>query len=406
MYVAQTAWRPREASAATPANSASTPVEAAASAAHDNPISSAVTAPRRVDGSLVGHLYDHVLPAVISNVVLAAVVAAGLWQALSIWALSAWLALIAAVAALRITQLIHYRRAEHPNALRWRRYYVATLLLNGALWGATIPAFGPSLGLESELFLVVAVAGVSAGALPVNGAIPWIYCAYLACSLLPVVALYLVSGGHPQFLFGVMGLLYAAILIIAAVQLSRRLRATHELSARLEQANRELARQATHDPLTGLPNRTRFESAVDSELERVARYGARCALVMLDIDHFKRINDAYGHATGDEILERVGATLKTEMRGADCAARWGGEEFIALLPETGLENAHHVAERIRCRVVRIGVDDRNRISASLGVAVCNDREERSTLFQRLDRALYRAKQHGRNRVELAQSDTG
>jgi len=357
-----------------------------------------------IDGAL-SHLYDHVLYAVASNLVLAGVVAVALWQALPVWALSTWLALVAGVSALRVVQLVHYRRADDPTDGRWRRYYLATLLPNAILWGATVPIFGPSLGLQHELFLVVAIAGISAGALPAHGAFPWMYATYLACTLLPLLGVYLGSGGQPQTLFGVMGLVYAAMLILAARQLSRRLRATHEFSTRLEQANQELARQATHDPLTGLPNRARFESAVDHELERVARYGVRCALVMIDIDHFKQINDAYGHATGDEILERVGATLNTEMRGTDCAARWGGEEFIALLPETGIENAHHVAERIRCRIIRIGVDDRNRISVSLGVTVCNDREERSTLFQRLDQALYRAKERGRNRVEIASSQT-
>ncbi len=358
-------------------------------------------ADRGIKRALVAHLYDHTLSAACINVVLAAVVAAGLWQALSAWALASWLALMATVSAVRIAQLTQYRRSDNPDPGRWQAYYVATLLASGGVWGASIPVFGPSLAAHHEVLLVVAVAGMSAGALPVNGAILWIYCAYLICTLVPAIVVYLANGTHPQFVFGVMGLLYVAMLVMAAHHLSRRLQGTYELSARLEQANRELARQATHDPLTDLPNRARFESAVDTELERVARYGARCALVMIDIDHFKSINDTYGHATGDQILERVGATLNTEMRRADCAARWGGEEFIALLPETGLDSARHVAERIRCRVIRIGVDDRNRISVSLGVAVCEGSEARATLFQRLDRALYRAKQRGRNRVEVA-----
>ncbi|HKJ87223.1 MAG TPA: sensor domain-containing diguanylate cyclase, partial [Gammaproteobacteria bacterium] len=168
----------------------------------------------------------------------------------------------------------------------------------------------------------------------------------------------------------------------------------------------ELQRQATHDRLTGVLNRHRFEVLLDEELQRAERYGAGFALVMFDLDHFKRINDTYGHPTGDQVLCRVADLIQERLRQTDILARWGGEEFLALLPGTGLSGARELAEDLRQAVDDGEIISGIRATISLGVAELRTGESRTTLLKRVDDALYSAKEGGRNRVEEARTATG
>ena len=167
----------------------------------------------------------------------------------------------------------------------------------------------------------------------------------------------------------------------------------------------ELRRMATTDPLTALWNRRRFLELAEGELSRLRRYGRPVSVLMLDIDHFKTINDTYGHAAGDEALCRLAELCRCELRETDHLGRLGGEEFAVTLPETGLDEAMDVAERLRQRIgemdVPVGVST-IQMTVSIGVAAC--REDDATIDRalgRADRALYEAKNGGRNRVVAA-----
>ena len=163
-------------------------------------------------------------------------------------------------------------------------------------------------------------------------------------------------------------------------------------------------RQAMTDELTGLANRRRFMEALGVEIERAERFGRTLALVLADIDDFKRINDRFGHHVGDEALRRFAGLLTAELREIDVAGRLGGEEFAVLLPETDLEGALVAAGRIR----RAAEDDelvlsdavRVRFTASLGVA-SHEGDAAEGLLRRADAALYQAKAEGKNRVSVA-----
>ncbi|MCP3164457.1 diguanylate cyclase [Myxococcus qinghaiensis] len=189
-----------------------------------------------------------------------------------------------------------------------------------------------------------------------------------------------------------------------------------EKNRELDKANKELARRREEllalsrtDALTGLFNRRCFEERLSDEFARSRRYQSPLSLVMLDIDHFKRINDTFGHPFGDQVLKAVAQTTRSRLREVDVLARYGGEEFIALLPETGTADALKVCERVReaiagLRVEHVGVDGKRqevRLTASLGVATVPsaDLESSEALLRAADAGLYAAKGAGRNRVQ-------
>ena len=188
--------------------------------------------------------------------------------------------------------------------------------------------------------------------------------------------------------------------------LERLIQEREELATRLQEANRRLADMANSDGLTGLANKRSFDEHLTRELARADRYRSALALVMLDVDHFKRFNDTWGHLTGDEVLKAVGQVLRTTVRASDVAARYGGEEFAVILPETDLAGGLVLAERVRERVEALrvpGPEGPVSVTVSLGIAAVRGpgcRELGQTLVGAADAALYRAKDAGRNRCEV------
>lgn len=176
------------------------------------------------------------------------------------------------------------------------------------------------------------------------------------------------------------------------------------LQDELKRSNELLKQLSNTDPLTHLNNRRYLMEALDREYQRAARKESNLSLVMIDIDHFKKVNDNYGHQEGDNVLVAVASLLKRMVRSYDVAARYGGEEFVVLLSETALPQAMLFAERCRCATQEIAFTGKMSgltITVSLGVATfpsakvdCVD-----SLFRQADEALYKAKQGGRNKVE-------
>ena len=170
---------------------------------------------------------------------------------------------------------------------------------------------------------------------------------------------------------------------------------------------KELERLAKTDMLTGLANRRKFEEHCESEIARSRRFNTPLSLMMLDIDHFKRVNDRYGHAAGDLVLKQLGQVCRAVLREIDLSARVGGEEFAVLMPETTLERAAEVAERLRLALAAESVlapDSQSSISFTVSIGVGQLGAGDTTLdalLRRVDAALYQAKQGGRNRVVCA-----
>ncbi|WP_157265249.1 GGDEF domain-containing protein [Azohydromonas aeria] len=203
---------------------------------------------------------------------------------------------------------------------------------------------------------------------------------------------------------GALGAVVAALL-----RCNRRLREANDaLQARLREVEALQSRfheESLRDPLTGLFNRRHLDGTLEQELARARRGGYPLALVMLDLDHFKRINDTYGHAGGDALLRQLGRLLRAACRSGDTACRCGGEEFVLVLPGLDEPVLDERAEFWRCSIEAMVTHFGGKafsVTASLGVAVFpRHADDALSLLRCADRALYAAKQAGRNRVVLA-----
>jgi diguanylate cyclase (GGDEF)-like protein len=203
-----------------------------------------------------------------------------------------------------------------------------------------------------------------------------------------------------HFLFAAIVLSGTSSLAIRLGNLRSRLAAQKNELADALALNRELA---TRDALTGLLNRRAMVELLAREHPRIERGQGPLAVALLDIDWFKRINDSLGHGVGDQVLRGFAAKLKEQLRGADALARWGGEEFLLLMPGTRLDDARVVLERLRCQICAADaftdIAPALKVSFSAGLVEVAEGESQDAAIDRADRALYQAKQNGRNRVE-------
>lgn len=156
---------------------------------------------------------------------------------------------------------------------------------------------------------------------------------------------------------------------------------------------------ATTDSLTGIANRREFTTVLTREVARAKRYNTPLSLVMYDIDYFKRVNDSFGHDVGDYVLQVLTRLVKQNIRSVDVVARWGGEEFMVLMPQANLSAAFAAADKLRLAIAEYRFDKVEHLTVSFGVTVYNVEDDLNALLKRADDALYLAKQNGRNRVE-------
>lgn len=211
---------------------------------------------------------------------------------------------------------------------------------------------------------------------------------------------------YPSTLSALNALLY--VLMAALFESGRRiLRSWFVLAIRREQENVDLINQlkllANRDPLTGIANRRSFQLLLDKEIQRQQQTNAELALIMLDVDHFKKYNDSYGHQAGDECLRNVARCLEGATRnGQDIVARFGGEEFIMLLPDTSRQQAVAIAERVKMNLQELGMEHKSSpvapfVTVSQGIASDVQGTSAIRLIAEADAALYQAKNAGRNR---------
>ena len=216
------------------------------------------------------------------------------------------------------------------------------------------------------------------------------------------VALPMIAGGE---CLGVLELGASAPMAIepALLQILETLTTQAGIAVAASRLHTAAEEQGRRDPLTGLFNRRQMDADLDAESRRATRYGSPCSFMLLDIDHFKKLNDTYGHTYGDEVLREVAGLLSASLRDTDTAYRYGGEEFAVVLRATALDDALPLVERLRCDVERHFAGRRGApVTASFGAAgVDSGGDTPLRVIQAADAALYRAKERGRNRLEAA-----
>ncbi|MCP3176395.1 diguanylate cyclase [Desulfuromonas sp. KJ2020] len=195
---------------------------------------------------------------------------------------------------------------------------------------------------------------------------------------------------------------------ILEARVNERTLALEKSNQALQEANQRLAAIAAIDELTGIPNRRHFREEAQREMSRLGKDGAEATVIMVDLDHFKKINDEYGHEAGDVVLRAITGPLRQSIRPRDLMGRMGGEEFVVLLSGLEKKASARVAERIRAAIEALTVDYRDaqiRLTASFGVAQWDGQGTLDDLVRQADDALYRAKANGRNRVEIVDPST-
>jgi diguanylate cyclase (GGDEF)-like protein len=232
------------------------------------------------------------------------------------------------------------------------------------------------------------------------------YVIVVASASLSATLLANVRGLVPAVIAGILALIAIRVLVDQVVTQTRNARA----AKRLEQARLELATQASVDPITGLPNRRALDDRLAEEVERALRYKQPLSLCFIDLDHFKNVNDEHGHPAGDTALAQVGSILRRTARGIDFVGRFGGEEFVVLVPGTWSEDAATLGERL-CRAVAestfdLGGNRSVRLTISVGIAGLPEHAlDAQTLNEHADKALYTAKRSGRNQVVLFEPES-
>ncbi len=296
---------------------------------------------------------------------------------------------------------------------RWLRQFGLVTVLAGFHWGLMAAACLVVNGLGAQTTLVLVVtAGVLSATVNSCAPVPTVLRAYTVALVGPILATATLY--HPdQFSTGLALTLifYVVFLWLQGAQFHRDFLNALKNSCRLERRARQLHRSrevlrrlALYDPLTGALNRGEGVRVLERELVRSRREGTRVSLLLLDLDHFKQINDTYGHPGGDAVLRAVVERLQTTLRPYDLVARYGGEEFVVVLPGCDLVKGTSVAERLRVAIAARPVDSGGRViavTASFGLASWDGAASVDSLVESADRALYRAKRAGRNRVEAA-----
>ncbi|MDQ7074160.1 MAG: GGDEF domain-containing protein [Gammaproteobacteria bacterium] len=313
-------------------------------------------------------------------------------------------------ALLRVFAFISLKKSFYrTHQAHWRRLFFSGVVLTAATWGlfvgVLIVQFG--FGWQSWVY-VMASAGVGVG-----GALNFCMWKKLAVFhvllvFTPLLLVYLWLGGDPGHSALLAGGIYLLLLFVHIAYWNRRywesminVQMLKNIGKALEESNVRLYTSANTDSLTGLANRMRLDE-VFAHLHNVyERYQTSYAVVMVDLDHFKQVNDRYGHHVGDEVLCFAAQQFEQGLRKSDLVGRWGGEEFLLLLPESDLNGAYRLAESLRLRLNQAEHSGVGRISACFGVTVVERGDTVDDLLKRADRALYVAKQSGRNRVCVA-----
>jgi diguanylate cyclase (GGDEF)-like protein len=319
--------------------------------------------------------------------------------------LVAWLLVAALIGFMRHLQQRTFKRLRDPeiDVEHWRLRVDVGTAMSGVWWGfGTILLFPPDL--PHQMYIAFISAGVGAAAMTSYAAMRRTYFLFLLPSVLPLMARFAWEGTELHLSMALLVGCFLIVVMRSAINMESMIATVLELRSANLELTRALHHEATHDALVDLVNYREFHARLLQVAAKSAQLKQPYALLFVDLDHFKQINDTAGHAAGDEALRLVGALLKAHVRSGDTAARMGGDEFAVLLAGCKRERAEQIAFNILSAVQKLELHWEGRIfqvGASIGVAYTNAGEyDSATVLRAADSACYTAKRSGRNRIEV------
>ena len=322
-----------------------------------------------------------------------------------------WLSATYAISLYRWVILKQFNAASDASRKddRWRIAFGLGVVSSGAVWGAASVFLFPYDSMLHQLLLAFVIAGMSAGAVTTLSAIYGFCVAFLVLTLGPLIWSFAIAGNAISSTMAIMTALFSLMVIGSSKRLNQMIMETLQTRNERRQAQETIRYQALYDELTDLPNRRLLLERLAQEMSRSKRHGHMGAVLFLDLDHFKKINDSLGHRVGDTVLQAVAKRIRRRLRQEDIASRLGGDEFVVLIPEVGdspdlaAANTEYLALELRelFREPFIVDDHRLHLSASVGIALFPmEHEDPEDLLQQADVAMYSAKELGRDNIQL------
>jgi diguanylate cyclase (GGDEF)-like protein len=313
----------------------------------------------------------------------------------------AWMSALTGATLLRVVLFVAYFRSPESErtAQRWERSYFVTLAMSAGVWGVGALAVMPPGDLLTQTQVVLFTVGMSVSAVSCYSAYRSMTLMSIGFVLLPCTFWLLFQSSVIQVGMALAVLVFLSFVLMSTRTLSDSLEKAFRLSREMEQANSISSFAAQTDELTGLKNRRAFFEHAHLLHSHCKRNQLPLCALMMDMDHFKQINDTHGHQVGDQVLRQIAGVINATFRKSDVHGRLGGEEFAVLLPDTSLEVARAMAEAFIQTIATLKQQPVERLTASLGIActVSGDNDLHH-LMNKADQALYRAKALGRNQV--------
>ena len=352
-------------------------------------------------------LFKRSFPAVFISIVNASLLVAALWPNVNHSKLKIWYAAILFASVFRTILFVNYKYCKPiGNAvISWEMHYFVTLIFSALVWGVGGLWLAVPSTTADQLIVICFLMGMAGGAISMYSMIRPIVLATVASVLLPVTVWFLMFGERAPR----MAAIGCALFLVSCLRSTRIIgTALHQsffLGHQLTHAKEQAEKIARTDNLTGLNNRGAFYELAGRQIAYCERHRSPLSLIAMDLDDFKAINDTYGHAVGDQTLRFVAEVIKSNIRTYDISVRMGGEEFVILLPNTSIEQAVIVAEKVRTAMIqeKISIDEKSLlVTASFGVAIGS--YDIDGLLALADKALYEAKEAGKNRIYRSSSE--
>ena len=349
-------------------------------------------------------LYLHsLIPAVLSGVAGLFLVAA-LWKSANQQHLLIWLVVTLLLSLLRVIliSMFQHENPQNEAVLKWEKPYSISLLIVFLSWSIGLLCIMPKDNLSAAFIINTFSIGLAGAAISWYSPLRYLQMSSISLALIPMIIVLLTLGRDGALWVGVAAICLYVSCMITSMLLQKTFNGNLELAYDLEVAKKNAEDLASTDVLTGLNNRRAFFDKAETLFAFCKRNNQPVSALMLDIDHFKKINDSFGHSAGDIALRNLGRLLKNNLRESDLSCRFGGEEFVVLLPNTTSAEACEMAHTLKNIMMTstIALADENSLSLTASFGVSGHGETVEDLLHHADEAMYLAKNGGRNHVMI------